>query len=704
MLNSSLSFQYPFWFVIFCVAAGTAYAGVLYYRDVAFAEQNDRGFWWKYSLTTWRFISVTVLAVLLLSPFLRTRTTQQFKPIVVVINDNSQSVQNGLKADSSEFKNKLRALINRLGEKYEVAEFNIGDRLTRGIDFSYGDKSTNLSTAFEEINNLYYNQNLGAVVLASDGIYNSGVNPVYSTAKSAYSVYTIALGDTTVQKDQKLSNVLYNKIAYLNDQFALRIDVEETNLAGKNSKLSVYELTGGGAERLVQSKEIAYADNSFFQSYDFVLSANQTGISHYRVSLSNISGEVTYRNNVREVFLEVLDGRQKILLVANSPHPDIAAFRAAIESNHNYQLDVEYAETFSKKLNDYNLVILHQLPSASNKAQNILKDARDLQKPLFFIVGSQTALGDFQKGQNALIIKASGSQTNDVTAKTAKDFALFTLSDKTLQTIPKLPPLSCYFGNFAANPSGKALLQQKINSVETDFPLWVFNETGEQKICVLSGENIWRWRLYDYLINKNHDATNELINKSIQYLSVKNDKRPFRVLLAKNIFQDNEVISFEAQLYNSTYELVNNADVEMKIKDDLGKTLDYQFSKTEKAYQLNAGFLPVGNYSYSASAKLGNGTYTAAGKFSISPLQLEELQTRANHQVLYQLASQHNGSMHSITTMDKIADEIEAKNTLKPILFDTFSTESAINLKWIFFLLLSLLSVEWISRKYLGGY
>ncbi len=703
-MNSSLSFQFPFWFAAFCVIAGAVYAATLYYRDTTFEEADNHGKIWKYGLTTFRFVCITLLALLLLSPFIRTRNTQRIKPIVAVINDNSQSVINGLKKDSTEFKEKLKLLVEKLSDKYDVAEFNSADGLEQGIDFTYSGKVTNLSNAFEEVNSLYYNQNLGAVILASDGIYNTGINPVYTTAKSSYSIYTIALGDTTLPQDQRVSNIYYNKIAYLHDQFTLRADIEATNLPGKSTKLNVYEIENGGNERLLQSKDITYNGNSYFQSFDFILPADEVGIARYRVSLSAISEEVTQRNNTRDVFLEVLDGRQKVLLVANSPHPDIAAFKSAIESNRNYQLDVEYAESFSKKLNEYNLVILHQLPSTSNKISNLLKDASEQKKPLLFVVGSQTSVSDFQKNQNTLLIKTTGSQQNEVTTQATKDFTLFTLSDKTLQTIPKLPPVSCFFGNFSGNPSAKTLLNQKINSVETDFPFWIFNENGDHKTGVIAGENIWRWRLYDYLTNKSHEATNELINKTVQYLSVKNDKRPFRVSLPKNIFQDNEAISFEAELYNAAYELVNIADVELNIKSDEGKNYDFHFSKTEKAYNLNAGFLPVGNYHYTASTNYGNSKYTASGKFSVSPLQLEALQTRANHQVLYQLASQHNGSMHYMTTMDKIAEEIESKNTLKPILFDTYNTESAINLKWIFLVLLSLLSAEWISRKYLGAY
>lgn len=703
-MSSSLSFQYPVWFLLLCLLAGAAYAAVLYYRDTTFDEKTSGSRWWKYAMAAFRFVAVTVLAVLLLSPFIRTRNTKQFKPVVAIVNDNSESVKTGLKQDTTAFKQQLKKLADKLGDKYEVAEYNAGDVLKRGIDFTYTDKATDLSGAIDEINSLYYNQNLGAVVLASDGIYNKGVNPVYTAAKATYSVYTIALGDTTIQKDQKLANAYYNKITYLNDQFALRVDVEETNLPGKNVKLTVYEVKDGNNTTQVQAKDIVYTSDNFFQSYDFVLPADKVGIAHYRIVLSNVEGEISYRNNVRDIFVEVLDGRQKILLVAQSPHPDIAAFKSAIESNKNYQLDVEFADNFTKKLYEYNLVILHQLPSNNNRVAGILKDAAEQKKSLLFVVGSQTLLPELTRTQQCVSIKGSNDKFNEVTANISKDFSLFTLSDKTIQTIPKLPPFSCAFGDFSANPSSKVLLTQKINSVVTDFPLWLLNETGEQKTGAICGEGLWRWRLYDYLINKNHDATNELINKTVQYLSVKSDKRPFRVNLPKTIFQDNEAITFDAQLYNANYELVNQPDIDMKITGEDKKAYDYKFSKTENAYSLNAGFLPVGNYSYSAAVKFGNATYTATGRFSVSPLQLEEMRTRADHQVLYQLASQHNGAMHYLNDIDKIADEIDARNQLKPILYDTFVTEGAINLKWIFFLLLALLSAEWVTRKYLGGY
>jgi hypothetical protein len=86
--------------------------------------------------------------------------------------------------------------------------------------------------------------------------------------------------------------------------------------------------------------------------------------------------------------------------------------------------------------------------------------------------------------------------------------------------------------------------------------------------------------------NKNNEAFQEIVNKTIQYLSVETDKRPFRVNAAKTIFADNEAIQFDAQLYNANFEMVNGTDVDMKIKDEAGKTYDFKFNKNDNYFTL----------------------------------------------------------------------------------------------------------------------
>ena len=95
----SLHLQLPAWYLILCLLAGLLFATLLYYRDTAFIDQPRRV---RLTMTVLRFLTVTALSALLLSPFLKLyqQTTQE--PIIVIAQDQSQSVGAAFnEADSS---------------------------------------------------------------------------------------------------------------------------------------------------------------------------------------------------------------------------------------------------------------------------------------------------------------------------------------------------------------------------------------------------------------------------------------------------------------------------------------------------------------------------------------------------------------------------------------------------------------------------
>jgi hypothetical protein len=47
-------------------------------------------------------------------------------------------------------------------------------------------------------------------------------------------------------------------------------------------------------------------------SKQLVLDANEVGVQQYRIGVTQVSNEVTTVNNTKDIFVEVLDVRQKI--------------------------------------------------------------------------------------------------------------------------------------------------------------------------------------------------------------------------------------------------------------------------------------------------------------------------------------------------------------------------------------------------------
>lgn len=692
---------YSLLWLIPCLIGAAALAWFLYAKN-PFGDEVKKRSPLYITLVVLRFATLLILAFLLLAPFIKSSTKKVQKPIIVIALDNSESVKANKDSTfyKTEYPKKIKNLTNTLSEAYDVKVYNLADKVSEGNTVDFTGKQTNLSNLFTEVSGQYENQNLGAIIIASDGIYNAGTNPVYAAENIKAPIYTIALGDTTIPKDLLVKNIRQNKIAYLGNSFPAEITINAGKLKGKKTTLSIAK-----DGRTLFSKELDITDDNYQITEDFILQADEVGTQHYIVRLSTLNGEISFINNRKDFFIEVLDGRNKVLLLGASPHPDMTAIKQAVESNQNYEVKIEYATDFNPDaLKNYNLVILHQLPSFETPANYLTDKINDAKLPYLSIVGTQTSIAGFNSLGTGINISNYRYNVNDVLPNKNEDFALFTLSDETKAVLNYLPPLKSPFGTYNTVAATNTLLYQKIGAVETQQPLIYFSPNTTRRAGVILGDGIWRWRLYDFERNKNHNAVDELLVKTVQYLSAKNDTRKFRVTAPKNIFNENERVVFDAQVYNESYEAITEPDVKMEVKDTEGKIFNYTFSKTTNAYNLNAGFFAAGNYSYQASVTVGNRLEKINGKFTIVPLQVELLNTVANHQIMKSLAAKNGGEMVYPNTIEKLNELVKKREDIKPVSYMQTAFKDLIHLKWLFFILLALLTAEWFLRRRNGAY
>lgn len=694
----SIILSYPWWFLSFCVITGAVYAAGLYYRN---RKQKEIPKTWVRILAVLRFTTVAILCFLLLSPLVRSIFRTVEKPVIVIARDNTSSIP--LNNDSafyrSVFPQQLNNLADRLAEKYEVVTYNFGTALAENTPYDFSEKQTDIANALDEIGIRYINRNLGAVILASDGLYNKGMNPLYHTASLKVPVYTIAMGDTTIRKDVIVSRVDYNKVVFLGNQFPFDITVDARKFKGNNVKLSV--LSDG---KTLFEKKLSLDRDDYTLSTSVILQADRPGTRKYRVVVSQLQGEVTWQNNYQDVYVEVIDSRQKVLILTDAPHPDIAALQQSINTNQNYQSEAFLVDDFNKNLRDYSLVIFYQLPSTRNASSTIISNAKNLNLPLVYVLGNSTNVNAFNQLNAGMKIIGNRNNADEVQPVYNPNFTYFTLEEHTRSMISRYPPVSSPYGSaFEISASGSPLLYRKIGTVTTQNPLMVFVNDDRQKSCIIAGEGLFRWRLYEYSMSKNTSGFDELVNKTVQYLAVKEDKSLFRVNASSQFFE-NEPVIMDAELYNESYELINEPDVKIDIKNSEDKTYPFTFSKTTHAYKLNAGILPVGEYEYSASVNHNGKAYRKSGMFTVKAIQVEAVNTVADHQLMYMLAANTGGEMVYPRQLDQLYDLITQKEEIVSKSYSQKQLRDLIHYKWIFFLLLVLLSIEWFMRKRQGVY
>ena len=705
--NESMSIltEHSLWYLPLCILLGAAYAIFLYLRnhDIDYDKRA------KWTMPILRGLAVSLIAFLLLSPLLKHNVKEVDKPLLLVAVDNSESMVST--ADSAyyrnEFPKQLQQLIQDFGDQYDIKTYLVGEQnqLQDGAQPSavpFNGKTTNLSSLFDEVDNLYANHNIGAMVLVSDGIFNTGSNPQYAAERAKYPIYTVAAGDTSVQTDLLIADILHNRQTYLGNYFPVEIKVSATHLAGKKATLTVYK-----GEDEIFTKNIEIRGNQHFETVKFTLEADKKGMQKYQVELTPLDGEITHKNNTQTFFIEVVDQKEKIAIVYYAPHPDVGAIRQALELSDKYEVDVFAADAFNKNVNDYSLFILHQLPAKSAAGGNLLNQIRQSQTSILYILGSQSDLNTFNQLNAGMTISQSsqGGKTlfNESMPHFNENFLTFTFTEEARQMLKSYPPLTTFFGNYNTAVGTNVFLYQKINNVESNYPLVSFYQHNRARIGVIAGTELWRWRMQNYLKTQDFEAFDEIINKMALYLAAKGDQSPFRVHAAE-LYSENTPVELSAEVYNESQELINTPDVRLKLTDGEGKEYSSQFSKQNNAYSLNLGKLPVGDYEWEASTTVGTATYTKSGHFSVQEILLESMNLVANHDLLRTMAKSTNGQCFGIREMDKVSKSILHNENIKPVV--TYHKKYTPFLdSWIYLLAIVLLfGIEWFMRKWGGGY
>lgn len=701
----SILLQSSPWLILVCLLGALAATLLLYFRNKNFSDAfsgNKKLIWLLASL---RFAGVFLVSFFLLSPLIKTDCTITEKPILVIAQDNSASLHKHFHgADSVAYSSAMNQFAQKLSNKFEVKLFSFGDRVRDSLRFNFKDQSTDIAALLNHCGSLFSNRNPGAIVLATDGIYNTGTSPLYESSMNNMPVYSIALGDTTVRKDLFFSGIKFNHTVYLGNHFTINPEIRASLCGGSHSAVSIFEVNENNAQQYKGRFAFEIQENNFETKTGFELSADRPGILHYRLKLDAVPGETSLSNNERDLFVEVKDKRDKILMLVNSPNPDIEAWREAVSSRKNYELLVKSPDEFSGKMEDFSLVIFYQLPSNRYPSLNLIEKAKQLNKPVLFIAGAQTLPQLFNAAQQAVSSQMSNGQINEVQAQLNNQFSLFSINASLMQTLASMPPLRSPYGDWKSTQTLQVLAWQKVGSVATRYPLIAFNDAAGIRAGYFLGEGIWRWRVYDFIRNKSHDAIDGLMMDMVQYLAIRPDNNQFRAEPKQLIFSENEPVIFDAELFNESFQPVNSPDVLLKVKSENGTEYPFTFSKSGMAYSLNAGFLPVGRYSYSATTQFNKKDFSVAGSFTISPLQLEDLQTVADHHLLQLLAKKTGGKVFYRNQLAALENELLSNEKLKPVIYTSTGTDLLLNFKWIFFLGLILLGGEWFLRRYFGSY
>ena len=379
-------------------------------------------------LVSIRSVVIAILLLLLIGFSLLREEKTYKKPIVSILIDNSESMSSYLEAkDVKSIANSLYSIESALlekGYKVEINTFNKASTIPNKIS-DYNVKISNINEQLRHIEDKYSNKYLVSTIFLSDGIYNQGIDPLYTTYN--YPINTIAVGDSSQRRDVSIVGIFNNKIARLGNTFEIKVDIAYYNIESELIKINLEH-----DNKLIDSKVISIDKTTGFSSVELVTVARKKGINNYTVSIDPIIREDNLLNNKKSTYIDVLEDKESVLLIGSIPHPAIKTLKYSIQNETNYSIDVFIASYQQTRILDaiktkkYDAVILHGI---SESIISIIKEIKNKNLPIWYFLTDYSDMYNYNQHGNLLALSYDNMVWYKASAHFNENFSTFSISN-----------------------------------------------------------------------------------------------------------------------------------------------------------------------------------------------------------------------------------------------------------------------------------
>ena len=695
----------------------------IYIYRVTIPKVSDSKKWILISLRSIAFIAIVSM---LFEPLLTIINKTEEPPILCVLIDNSSSLTLTDKLGEREkslkeiLKSNVFNDINGLG-KIQFSSFS--DKLRMFNNFTPDSidlkgNVTDISKALKSIKNNYKEENLQGVFIITDGEYNTGQNPVYQAENLNIPVYTLGIGDSSEQKDLSVTKIITNNLVYKGTKVPVQVGIKSSGFKNETIDIGLYE-----ERNLIDSKKLTLKEGTLEYPLELSFEPKEEGVKKYSISISKLADEITEKNNTRNFFVKVLKNRIKVLLISGSPSADASFIKNSILADKNLELKTFiqkpngdfYEGVFAKSLLDsIECIVMAGFP-VSNTKNNVIDELKNqmMQRniPFFFIPDISVDYNKLRILEPLLpFITSQQAGTNEIMVsinilpnQIKNPILKITNSENDLAAWNKLPPIFRTETVYHIKPESEVLANYQINNISFSNPLLVTRKLYKQKSIALLGYGFWRWKLLGEGLESNNNLFNTFMENSLKWLTTREEDKFLQVSTDKEFYNYGDNVEFQAQLYNESYEPVDNGKIKITITGkDKTSEIDLNSIGMGRYDGYNEG-LNEGDYKYHAKAELNGRILSEVnGRFSIGEANMEFQNTRMNAQLLKLIADKTNGIFYTPKDYNKIIDDIKhSKNFVSREVIHK-SEIRLWNLYYLLGFIILLLAFEWFIRKRSG--
>ncbi len=663
----------------------------------------------KYILTFLRSFSLILLLFVFFEPVLTLTKKLIITPIDVFFLDTSRSIKFDDKTNRPlKMKAVIEALSNsNLNENNEYYSFGSSIKVLKADSLSklnWSDATTDFSAIFKNLQQS--EKNIASVTIISDGVITEGSTPIYAAEKLGIPVFTVGIGDSTKKNDIEIKNVINNEFIYAGNPTTILATVLNKGYSDKASQISLYENSN-----LIEQKNIIF-DRSGVNSISFNYTPKQSGEQKLSIKVNNLEGEANFLNNQKVFFINVLSNKINILLISGSPSPDLTFIKNSLTNDENLKVSSltqivagNFLEENSQaKLDSANIIYLIGYPTASSSEEfysKLINKLENKSTPIFFLINGEISTTKLERLKNFLPFSAQRIENNYLQVQ--PDVQISELKNPTIESNSSsewsnLPPISQPLSLITVKPESKIISKIRVGISPRNIPLIISRNFGSKRSLAFIGKDIWKWKLQT--TNKNLTLFDNFILNSTRWLNAPDDQKKVKIKTSKKIYSSGEIVEFSAQVYDESFNPVNDAEVKLNILNKDYKTELNLNSVGNGLYEGSISLDKNGDYLFAGNARMDDKLLGAdKGNFNIGDVDIEMLDTRMNYEFLNLLSNQTKGKYFSPENIKELIarlNEINLKSSKEKLKTSEIRLWSD---EWLLVVVIILFALEWFIRK-----
>lgn len=644
----------------------------------------------KAVLITLRAVSLFLMLMLLLNPFIEYFKSLSEKPPNIVLIDRSFST--GITNNETAISNSIRE-ITKSGDDFKL--YTYGSRLIQEVSEPFTDTtvynkySTNLASTLDDIKDLNF-EKINSISIISDGLINEG-NNLLQVARSLRSpIHYKLTGDTAQRKDLVLRRVLFNKRQFISSTAKVFVEINSYN-TDKEIKINLYE-----NNTKIRTASVLVNSSMYEYETTFDVSSSVAGIKKYRIEIEPEPGEVTEINNNEIFYINYADNIVKMLVIAGSPSYDLSALKQTLNRSENIKYDTrvqksaaEYYEGALPNFSDYDIITLIGIPNKFTSKEStdlIISGIKKSRNSLFFFNSSDVFFDRINEFKEVLPFAF-----NETGKREIKGNVFFTPNKlyndtESLRKLKTLPPAYFYTGAFSARPNSTIL------GLMNSEPAVVVDNSSEIRAAAFLGYGFYEWNLRP---NGSYEYLQSIMSGFISLCIDENSHDKFTIKTNKDCFAVSEPIYFTS-VYKEL-DAANKYNVKLNVSNQ-SSSYELELSQTgENVFQGDMKYFEKGDYNVKADLYENNTIkYSITTRFSVDEPFNEYKETKANDNLLKEIANITGG----VNLSGRNSSDIEKLYVSKDDNTETYPNKTLLrNSIWYLIFILLLLSIEWFIRK-----